>query len=76
MIGKCHNGEFHFENQSKMCHCHDNLALLPEVAKILKEKMKREYIQIRCSIYEKKLLKKKSGQGWNFPFRIPAGYRF
>ncbi len=26
--------EFHLEKQSKMCHCHDNLALLPEVAKI------------------------------------------
>jgi len=45
-----------------MCHCHDNLALLPEVAKILKEKMKREYIQIRCSIYEKKLLKKRAAR--------------
>ncbi len=45
-----------------MCHCHDNLALLPEVAKIFKEKMKREYIQIRCSIYEKKLLKKRAAR--------------
>ncbi|WP_245984027.1 mobilization protein MbpA [Gillisia mitskevichiae] len=50
------------EKQSKMCHCHDNLALLPVVAKILKEKMKREYIQIRCSIYEKKLLKKRAAR--------------
>ena len=48
--------------ESKMCHCHDNLALLPQVAKILKEKMKREYIQIRCSIYEKKLLKKRAAR--------------
>ncbi|TVZ28760.1 hypothetical protein JM83_3911 [Gillisia sp. Hel_I_86] len=26
-------GEFHLEKQSKMCHCHDNLALRPAVAK-------------------------------------------
>ena len=50
------------ERQSKMCHCNDNLALRPEVAKFLKEKMKREYIQIRCSIYEKKLLKKRAAK--------------
>ncbi len=60
MGGECPKGEFHLEKQSKMCHCHDNLALRPEVAKILKVKMKREYIQIRCSIYEKKLLKKRA----------------
>ena len=45
-----------------MCHCNDNLALRPEVAKILKEKMKREYIHIRCSIYEKKLLNKRAAK--------------
>ncbi len=39
-----------------------NLALRPEVAKILKKKMKREYIQIRCSIYEKKLLKRRAAR--------------
>ena len=33
------------------------LLLLPEVAK---EKMKREFIQFRCSIYEKKVLKKRA----------------
>ena len=31
-------GRFPLEQQSKMCHCHDNLALRPEVAKILKRK--------------------------------------
>ena len=46
-----------------MCHCHDNLALRPEVAKIKKDRiMKREVIQIRCSIYEKKLLKKRAAR--------------
>ena len=44
-----------------MCHCHDNLALRPEVAKTGK-KMKREFIQIRCSIYEKKLLKRRAAR--------------
>lgn len=45
-----------------MCHCHDNLALRPEVAKKKEGIMKREYIQIRCSIYEKKLLKKRAAR--------------
>ena len=45
-----------------MCHCHDILALRPEVAKAKKEKMKREHIQIRCSIYEKKLLKRRAAR--------------
>ena len=50
------------ERQSKMCHCNDNLALRPEVAKTFKEKMKREYIQIRCSVYEKKLLQRRAAR--------------
>ena len=31
-------GEFQLKGKSKMCHCNDNLALLPMVAKILKRK--------------------------------------
>lgn len=45
-----------------MCHCNDNLTLRPEVAKEKKIKMKKEYIQIRCSIYEKKLLKRRAAR--------------
>ena len=51
------------KGKSKMCHCNDNLALRPVVAKILKTKiMKREYIQVRCSIYEKKLLQRRAAR--------------
>jgi len=42
--GRYHKGEFHLEKQSKMCHCHDNLALRPEVAKILKDRLLEFYI--------------------------------
>lgn len=45
-----------------MCHCNDNLTLRPEVAKEKMIKMKKEYIQIRCSIYEKKLLKRRAAR--------------
>lgn len=56
-------GEFQLKGKSKMCHCNDNLALRPMVAKVLKrKKMKREYIQIRCSIYEKKLLQRRAAR--------------
>ena len=45
-----------------MCHCHDKSCFTPGGRKDLKKKMKREYIQIRCSIYEKKLLKRRAAR--------------
>lgn len=43
-----------------MCHCHQNLA--PTDPLDTKEKMKSTFINVYCSIYEKKLLKKRAAR--------------
>ena len=53
-----------------MCHCHDNLALRPKVAKILKKKNEKGIHPGSLLDLQEEAAKKKSGQGRNFPFRI------
>ena len=65
--GERPKGEFHLEKQSKMCHCHDNLALLPEVAKILKEKMKENTSRYAARSTRKSCSKKERPE-LEFPF--------
>lgn len=47
----------------KMCHCHDNLALLPLVAKEKKGFMLRsKKVEFRCSILDKRIIEKKASE--------------
>ncbi len=61
-------GRFHFGRQSKMCHCHDNLALRPEVAKKINIKNETGIHPDTLLDLREKATQKKSSQGGNFPF--------
>ena len=67
-------GEFQLKGKSKMCHCNDNLALLPMVAKVLKEKNEKGIHPGSMLDLREEAASKKSGQGRNFPFRIYPSY--
>ena len=58
-----------------MCHCHDNLALRPEVAKKINIKNETGIHPDTLLDLREKATQKKSGPSRNFPLRISPGYR-